>query len=180
MEKTPPPNHFKGTKEKPYHLSVGAVILNDENKVCCHYFEKMTLRKVFEDYKDFYILMRETVEMGETLEQALHRGLFEEFGVTGDIVTFLGSIKSEYILGGATVEKTTLYFLVNMKTFQPELRSLEDVEKESEIQWQDIDFLISKMKNQGLRPRVQPGLSDWSSLDESSMLERVRARARGI
>ncbi len=30
---------FKGTKEKPYHLSVGAVFINDEGLVCCHYFK---------------------------------------------------------------------------------------------------------------------------------------------
>ncbi len=31
-------NIFQGTKEHPYHVSVGAVVLNHENKVLCHYF----------------------------------------------------------------------------------------------------------------------------------------------
>ena len=163
-------NYFKGDRKKPYHLSVGAVILNDENKVCCHFFKQMTLRKAFEGFKDFYILMSETMEMGEKIEATLHRGLMEEFGITGDIITYLGSIKSEYPVKSSephySIEKTTLYFLVRMKTFKPELRGQDDAEKESEIQWQPIDFLISKMPEQGRKYS--------SSLDESSVLEKAK------
>ena len=100
-------NYFKGSKENPYHLSVGAVVFNEENKICCHYFKRATLRKVFENFTDFYILMRETMEMGESIEQALHRGLMEEFGIIGDIITYLGSIKGSYPLGEVSIEKTT-------------------------------------------------------------------------
>jgi 8-oxo-dGTP pyrophosphatase MutT (NUDIX family) len=159
-------NYFKGTKRHPYHLSIGAVVLNEENKVCCHYFKKMTLRKAFESFTDFYILMRETMEMGESIEDTLHRGLMEEFGITGDIVTYLGSIKGNYPIDEVSIEKTTLYFLVKMKTFKPELRSKEDAEKESDIEWQTIDFLIPKMIDQAKRLN--------ETLDESLVLERVR------
>lgn len=161
-------NYFKGVKNKPYHLSVGAVVVNEENKVCCHYFKKITRRKAFANFTDFYLLMRETMEMGETIEQTLHRGLMEEFGVTGEIVTFLGSIKSNYPIDNILIEKTTLYFLVRMKTFNPELRSQEDAEKESEIQWQTIDFLIPKMIEQEVRLK-------YSTMDESSVLEKAKA-----
>jgi len=124
----------------------------------------------FEGFKDFYILMRETMEMGEKIEDTLHRGLMEEFGITGDIITYLGSIKSEYPVKSSepyySIEKTTLYFLVRTKTFKPELRGQDDAEKESEIQWQPIDFLISKMPEQGRKYS--------SSLDESSVLEKAK------
>ncbi|MEK7646268.1 MAG: NUDIX hydrolase [Patescibacteria group bacterium] len=159
-------NYFRGTKQHPYHLSVGAVIVNGENKICCHYFEKVTSRNKFRHFTDFYILMRETMEMGESIEDTLHRGLKEEFGMTGDIVTYIGSIKGNYPIEDISIEKTTLYFLVKMKTFEPELRATEDAEKESEIQWQTIDFLIPKMKAQVARLN--------STMDESSILERVQ------
>ena len=110
--------------------------------------------------------MRETMEMGESIEETLHRGLMEEFGVTGDIITYLGSIKGNYPIDDVSIEKTTLYFLVKMKSFKPELRSQEDAEKESDIQWQTIDFLIPKMKDQGICLSI--------TLDESSVLEKAR------
>ncbi len=158
-------NYFKGTKTHPYHLSIGAVVVNEENKVCCHYFKKLKFIKTGESFDDFYILMRETMEMGESIEDTLHRGLMEEFGITGEIITYLGSIKANFPIDEVLIEKTTLYFLVKMKTFKPDLRSSEDIEKESEIQWQTVDFLISKMKGQSLRLN--------STLDESAILERV-------
>lgn len=164
-------NYYRGTKEKPYHISVGAVVMNEDGKVCCHFFEKLTFRKAFEGLTNFYILMRESMERGEKIEDTLHRGLMEEFGITGEIITYLGSLRHDYIVKSAepnyAIEKTTLYFLVRMKTFKPELRSQEDAEKESEIQWLPIDFLISKMKEQGVR-------LNESTLDESLILARAK------
>jgi 8-oxo-dGTP pyrophosphatase MutT (NUDIX family) len=163
-------NYFKGSRENPYHLSVGAVILNDTDEVCCHYFKKLSLIKSFEGIEDFYLLMRETMEMGERVEETLHRGLMEEFGITAEIITYLGSIKSSYEVKVEepqyAIEKTTLYFLVRMKSFKPELRSQADAERESEIQWQPVDFLVSKMMKQG---------RDYNgTLDESSVLEKTK------
>ncbi len=161
------PNYFKGSPSNPYHLSIGAVVINEKNEVCCHHFDSVTLRNVFVELKNFYILMRETVEMGETIEETLHRGLMEEFGITGDIVTFLGSIKGHYPLEGVSVEKTTLYFLVKLKTFDPKLRSKKDEESESSIEWQTIDYLIPKMQEQGERLRR-------TDLNEAPILERAK------
>ena len=162
-------NYFKGTKEHPYHLSVGAVAINEKNEVCCHYFTEIKGHASFAAFKNFYILMRETVEMGESIEETLHRGLKEEFGITGEIIDYLGSIRDEYFDPGKVtqIEKTTLYFLVKIKDFKPELRSREDVEVESKIEWHSCDYLIEKMKEQEKR------LGNVS-LDESSILEKVK------
>ena len=111
------------------------------------------------------------MEMGETIEDTLHRGLMEEFGITAEIIRFIGSIKGSFEVKVSeppyTIYKTTLYFLVRMKTFNPELRSQGDVEKESEIQWLPIEFLIAKMKEQRLR-------IGSDTLDESVVLENTR------
>ena len=79
-------NYFKASKENPYHLSIGAVVLNGEGKILCHHFESLTLKG--ETFKDFYILMRETIEPSETIEACLERGLREEFGCKAEIKRF--------------------------------------------------------------------------------------------
>lgn len=160
-------NYYKGNEDQPYHLSVGAVAVNDKGEICCHYHKQMLFRGVPKDFTDFYILMRETIEIGESLEDTLHRGLMEEFGVTGDIITYLGSIKGHYPINNISIEKTTIYFLVKTKTFDLTQRSEEDIKGQSEVQWQTPDFLIAKMKDQRQRLGEE-------SLDESLIIERAR------
>ncbi len=163
-------NYFRGTIDHPYHLSVGAVIVDDENRICCHHFGQNTEGTPYEGFTDFYLLMRETLEMGETIEAALHRGMMEEFGSTGEIQTYLGSIKSGYQVTNTNpvvmIEKTTLYFLVKMKTFNSTMRSKEDFAMGSQIEWLPADFLINKMKEWGRR-------YENTTLDESVILERL-------
>ena len=153
-------NYFQGTKESPYHISVGAVLINDEGKVCCHYFEK----------QEVYILMRESMELGEKIEDTLHRGLKEEFGAEAELIDYLGSNIINYSLEDNTiVQKTTLYFLCKLKNINVSLRSKDDSESGSEIQWKEIDFLISKFKTQNER-------LNRNDLDESEILERVKKK----
>lgn len=161
-------NYYQGTKDHPYHISIGAVVLNDEGKVCCHYFGDASRRKKYSKYSDFYLLMRETMEMGETIEQTLHRGLMEEFAMTGEIITYIGSIKSTYEIQDVPIEKTTIYFLIKATSHKPELRNTEDAEGESEIQWQEPDFLISRMKEAAAR-------YNNSTFDESEVLEKIKS-----
>lgn len=62
----------------------------------------------FEAKGDIYLLMRETIEHGETIEESIHRGLLEEFGSTGDIKNFLGSIVSHFPLEGSSMARHRL------------------------------------------------------------------------
>ena len=160
-------NIYKGTAEHPFHLSVGAVLVNNKNEICCHYFKKFKSKTDLIELENFYILMRETLESKETLEQAVLRGISEEFGATGDILDYVGSIKSQFNRLNTPVEKTTLYFLVKLNNFDLSLRMKDDEEKLSEIQWHPIDFLISKMKDQSQRYKR-------TDIDESNILERVK------
>lgn len=119
-----------------------------------------------EGLDDFYILMRETLEPKETLEHALHRGLMEEFGIEAEILDYIGSIQSHFQSKNVEIEKTTLYFLCELKSQDLNKRGSGDVEDESQIEWHTTDFLIPKMKEQA---RVY-GRTD---VDESPILERV-------
>lgn len=163
-------NYFQGNSKHPQHVSVGAVLVNEKGEICCHHFDSS--KGKFEGYweeqglDDFYILMRETIEPGETLEEALERGLLEEFGAEAEIIDYIGSIQSHFESKKVVVEKTTLYFLCNLKSQDLKKRSSGDVEFESQIEWQTADFLIPKMKEQS----AKYGRTD---IDESSILEKL-------
>src|SRR3989338_176860 len=174
-------NYFQGSEIHPRHVSVGAVLVNDgstgspqeSGKICVHHFDSKNGSEFAGYWKDqglddFYILMRETVEMGETLERAVHRGLLEEFGAEAEIVDYLGSIQIHFKHKGSEVEieKTTLYFLCKLKNQDLNKRSKGDVECESVLEWHDPKFLITKMKAQGAKFNRQ-------DLDESVIFEKL-------
>ncbi|OGI20587.1 MAG: hypothetical protein A3J06_03305 [Candidatus Moranbacteria bacterium RIFCSPLOWO2_02_FULL_48_19] len=111
--------------------------------------------------------MRETVEKEESLEQAVLRGIKEEFGATGEIERFIGTLVTKFPRGEMWIEKTTVYFLIKLKDFDPSKRVLDDGEKVSVVQWQPIDFLISKMEEQQKK-------YERTDLDESEILKRAK------
>lgn len=158
-------NHFQGTRENPYHISVGAVVRNQNGEICCHYFKSLShpTRGIFED---FYILMRESIEPDETIEQCLARGLREEFGMSATLESFLGSVISHFPIGDSKIEKTTLYFLCSPIADDKYERKADDIESQSEIKWLKPAELILKMKEQAVRM----GRDD---VDESKILETI-------
>ena len=98
-------NLVQGSREYPYHISVGAVLVDPQGKVCAHHFDALEIgpRKA----KDFYILMRETPEPGESLEITLERGLREEFCATATTRHFIGSLSAKINEVATLQEKTT-------------------------------------------------------------------------
>lgn len=166
--------YFQGNYSHPQHISVGGILMNDGGEICCHHFYTKDLRGYWADEKldDFYILMRETIEPNESLEHALHRGLWEEFAATAELVDYVGSIKSNFKHKEVDVEKTTLYFLCKLINQDISKRSGDDIEKKSIIEWRKPEFLIPLMKNQAIK-------SGRTDVDESDILERVGARRIG-
>jgi ADP-ribose pyrophosphatase YjhB (NUDIX family) len=164
-------NYFQGNSKHPQHISIGAVLINEKNEICCHHFDSKKFN--FKGYRkennleDFYILMRETIEPNETLEKALHRGLREEFGVEAEMVDYIGPIQSHFKDDEVEVEKTTLYFLCKLKNQDLSKRGSGDVEDQSQIEWHTTNFLIPKMKEQA----IKFGRTD---VDESLILERFK------
>ena len=88
-------NYFQGTVENPYHISIGAIVKNDEGKIACHYFKTIT-HKDIGTMENIFLLMRETIETNETIESCLTRGLLEEFGMRADLKSYVGSIVSKF------------------------------------------------------------------------------------
>jgi len=153
-------NYYRGVEDKPYHLSVGAVLMNDQGQVACHHFEKIR------GYEDIYILMRETMEPGESIDEALARGLMEEFGATAKIRTFLGSTVVDVTDSPTPFEKTTLYFVCDLIEMDNAKRLTDDPEAGSTVMWKEIPELQDLMKAQGKR-------YDLSDIDESEVLDRL-------
>lgn len=162
-------NYFVGHSNHPRHLSAGAVLVNDKGEICAHHFNNPELLRGYwteEGVVDFYLLMRETLNPNETLEQALHRGLMEEFGATAEIIDYLGSIQSHFKHKDIDVEKTTVYFLCQLMSQDLSKRS-GDIESKTDVGWYSKDFLISKMKD-------QPAKYGRTDIDESSLLEKLK------
>lgn len=162
-------NYFQGTATSPFHLSVGVVLINEKNEVACHYF-KNSPEKAPGEYRgleDMYLLMRETPEFGESIEEAVRRGLMEEFGATGQIVTFLGSQEREFQGDTFSIIKTTVYFLVRLSEFDLTKRSHEDVEAESEIVFLAPDVCVAKMEEQWNRLKIE-------TLNEAEIVLRAK------
>lgn len=150
-------NYFFAIPEHPYHLSVGAVAIDQNNAICCHHFP----------YADVYLLMRETVLPEDTIEATLSRGLLDEFGARSKIITYIGAQLSSFKVGQKDIEKTTLYFVCKLLNRDDTWRKFNDREGNSKIVCRDIDFLIPKMKEQAYR-------LNQGNLDESTILKRVK------
>lgn len=163
-------NYFQANRERKHHISVGAVVLNEENKACVHHFDSKKLGGYWanEGLDDFYLLMRETMHPNETLEGTLRRGLIEEFGIEAELVDYIGSIKADLVSHtGVEMEKTTLYFLTKFKSQDLSKRDNADIEGETDVEWHEIDFLIDRMEK-------QEEVHGRSDVNEAKILKEVK------
>lgn len=152
---------FQASQNQPYHLSIGAVLFDEQGNIACHHFEEMF------GQKDLYILMRESMENDESPLMTLHRGLKEEFGATGTPVAFLGSLSGFLKDPKLSFDKTTLYVACRLKEWNPEERDPNDPEFSSTIKWIAPEELVSIFEKQGIR------FKNRVDADESEIIKRA-------
>lgn len=156
-------NYLFYNRQFPAHFSIGAVVLDKDNKIMCHHYKEI------DPFSEIYVLMRETPEKNESVEKTLKRGLMEEFGATAGIVHYLGSIVSHHNTDNIeNLEKTTLYFQCQLEDFSPENRFKDDPEAGSEILFLPKEELVEKMKSQAER------YPERTDLDERKILNKIK------
>jgi ADP-ribose pyrophosphatase YjhB (NUDIX family) len=146
---------FQHTPQNLFHISVGAVLVDKDGRIRVH---KRTKEKTPPKYEDalgglpeMYVLMHESLENNETLEEAVHRGLREEFGASGELSRYLGSIQATIKSpAGYDFEKTTLYFEVFLTE---EGERPEDDEAYTELLWMEPNELLTIMHFQGVHAK---------------------------
>lgn len=134
---------FQAKQSQPYHLSVGAVLFDQNGRIACHHFKNKF------GHKDIYILMRESIENGETPLETVQRGLMEEFGATANPKAFLGCLSGYLPDTKFSFDKTTLYIACQLMDWNPSMRDMNDPEAGSFIEWLEPAQLIGLMKAQG-------------------------------
>lgn len=78
--------------------------------------------------------MRESLEGNEPLQDAVLRGIQEEFGATGTVEKYLGAKIDEIQQpNGQTFEKLTIYHAVRLVELKA--REVSDAESKTDIEW---------------------------------------------
>jgi len=142
---------FNYSKENPFHISVAALLTNEEGLICTHFFKKDDLPDESEGKSDLYLLMRESLHDNETIEEGLTRGLMEEYGATGDIKRYIGSIQSMFpysTIPDKWVEKTVLYFHIELTSIEESRREPNTAESKSTLLWLTPEELLEKFAQQ--------------------------------
>lgn len=158
---------FQANKNQPFHLSIGAVLFDQNGRIACHHFKEIYGKK------DVYILMRESMENDETPFMTLHRGLKEEFGATAKPVAFLGCLSGNLPDQRFPFNKTTLYIACEVIHLDSGERNLDDPEASSIIEWIEPHELISLMQKQGER------YDHRVDADESEIIKRALSYIHG-
>ena len=103
---------YQHSLPQPFHISAGAVLFNDRMEICTHHFvaDKVpeNIRFLMGGLAEGYHLMRESLEGDESLQTGVHRGLYEEFGATGTIEKYLGSLTCTVVTPQRSFEKLTI------------------------------------------------------------------------
>ena len=158
---------YQAKRDNPFHISVGGLVVNADGKIRVHKRMKSKAPPQFQDdfleREELYLLARETIEDGESLVEAVQRGVSEEFGIEGKVEKYLGALSVKTLAGRDPKwewEKTTLYFLVTPIGDAPRVA---DDESFSDLEWHPPEFLIERMQGQGGEHR--------KDLDESKIVK---------
>jgi len=159
-------NYFGLTLDRPFHLSVGGIVLDQNNNFYCLHYPQI------DELKDVYVLPNKTVRKEEALEAALRRGMRAEIGCEIKLITFLGTLVTQDTWCGeinqpTSMEKSVVFFLAKAISFNEKAAQAENEKEHRDIQLQPLAFLVEKMEHL----QVKDGMRDFNQL---KILLRVR------
>ena len=126
---------IRGNSNNPFHLSVGIVVKDSDNRVAL-------IRK----NNSYFTIPRETMYLSESVENTLKREAAEELGIEIYVDKFLGSLVTHFKRpDGTDIEKTTTYFLA--KKGVDKKRNPETDEMDDEIVWVDLKKAIQELRD---------------------------------
>ncbi len=97
-------DYYHSEAHRPFHLSVGLVIVNDKGEFLSKHFSDFRGQ-----YENLYLFPTETVEKDESLEQTLSRALIEEVGIQALPIGSIGSIVGTIPRHGHAVQRKQPY-----------------------------------------------------------------------
>jgi len=159
-------NLFGATVDRPYHLSVGSIVLNEEGLVYSLHYPRI------EHLTDVYIMPNKTVQPNEALEQTNKRGALVALGCEITSAVFLGTLVVQDNwwgqLGTPTdMEKSVIFFLSRAISYKPKLAAEECAKEHCSIELKTFDFLIDSME----KLELKDGMRDFG---QAEMLKRAR------
>ncbi len=165
-------NLYSYSRRNPYHVSVGAVLFNNRGEVCVHRYLSTDfpndVKHLSGGLDEVYILMRETLHDGESMSEAVLRGIEEEFGAKGVVEKYLGALISNVDDGDDLIfEKTTLYHSVRLQRVGLK-RDETEIENRSKLLWLAPSDLLSIMEK-------QVSLTTREELNETEIIRRFIA-----
>ncbi len=165
-----PNSFYKYSKTKPFHISVGGLLFNDNYEICVHHFFKENipndLHFLMDYQKEVFHLMRESLEGNEPLQDAVVRGMKEEFGADVAVDMYLGA-KVDIITSPTEkpFEKLTIYHSAKLVSLGERLDF--DAESKSKMEWYSADDLLKIFDEQCAKTK-RP------ELDERIIVERFK------
>lgn len=159
-------NYFGATPDRPYHFSVGVIVLDeDTNIICLHYPELLGFPGVF-------ALPNWTLQPNHTLEEAAREGAKKELGADITVLAYLGNLVVQDTWFGELgmprpVEKNVAYFLTKAISIDESLAADENVKEKRTIVHKTFDFLIDTMTKQ----EVRDGMRDFA---QGAMVTRAK------
>jgi hypothetical protein len=148
-------NYYAWNEEHKVHLSVGAVLVNEEGKLLVMYLARTDAK---------YFFPTKTHELGRSLEASLDL-IPEKIGLNFTINKFIGTTQGEFLVpGDERVMKTTLWYLCT-----PGDEVVRDPEQ------RDIDAELRWMSSEELDPIFAEQANISSDYDQRPVLEMLEA-----
>lgn len=127
-------SNYQSSKERPYHVSCGAVVMDENNRV-------LFMSRVSDGRS--HVLPRGTLEDNETPKQCVEREVLEETGVSIEAQEYIGHMTYTSSHGDYEFDKVVLFFAAKPLDFGAGSMDGEY----DRVDWVDLEEAIEKAEH---------------------------------